>query len=162
MRETILTNYAFGLAFIKMLVADIPDDRICRQPGGMKNHPAWTLGHTAIAAAFAAKLLSREPPVPEGWNELFGRGSTPVEDLSQYPTKEVLLAGLEELRGVAADAFSAADDAQWSQPMPDEEFRQIMPTVGNGLLFLLTQHEWQHIGELCAWRQAMEMPHVTG
>ena len=56
-----------------------------------------------------------------------------------------------------SDALAAADPAQFEREMPDEEFRQIMPTVGDGLAYLLVSHEATHLGQLCAWRRAMGM-----
>ena len=42
--------------------------------------------------------------------------------------------------------------------MPNQEFRQIMPTIGDGLGYLLVAHEANHLGQLSAWRRAMGMP----
>ena len=76
MQKAILHNYAFGVPFVKMLVADIPEDQMCRQPGGLKNHPAWTLGHMALATGFTGALLGLESKVPQAWDQRCGRGST--------------------------------------------------------------------------------------
>ncbi len=39
-----------------------------------------------------------------------------------------------------------------------ERFRKLMPTLGDGMTFLLTGHFWMHLGQLSAWRRACGMP----
>ena len=39
-----------NLGFAKRLVGDLSDDQMCAQPHGVVNHPAWSLGHLAVAA----------------------------------------------------------------------------------------------------------------
>lgn len=45
-------------------------------------------------------------------------------------------------------------------PTPNEDFRQIMPTLGNALVFILWAHEAVHVGQLTSWRKAMGLPPV--
>ena len=160
MLEPVLHNYAFGLECTKLLVDDVPDDQMSRQPAGIVNHPAWTLGHFVYASNFAAVLLGLESTAPRAWTKLFGKGTTPLEDRSKYPTKDELIAALDRQHARVAEALANADPALFGQPMPNDEFREIMPTIGDGLGYLLVAHEANHLGQLSAWRRAMGMPPV--
>jgi len=40
MIDYVLADYAFNLQYARMLTADIPDEQMCEQSGGMANHPA--------------------------------------------------------------------------------------------------------------------------
>ena len=84
--------------------------------------------------------------------------SSPVDDASKYPDKATLLAELDKaVEAVAPGIASVSADALAAE-MPDEGFRQMMPTVGDGLTFILNGHLWMHIGQLSAWRRACGMP----
>jgi hypothetical protein len=162
MLKSLLHNYAFNLTYAQMLVGEIPDEEMAGQPEGIVNHPAWTLGHLGYASDYAAILLGLEGTTPQPWVELFGRGTTPVDDRTKYPPKEEMLAALEQQHARVADAISKADPALFEQPTANEEFRQIMPTVGDGLAYLLVSHEATHLGQVSAWRRAMGKPSVLG
>ena len=40
----------FLMQYCRMLLADIPDERMAEQPVAGVNHPAWILGHLALTA----------------------------------------------------------------------------------------------------------------
>ncbi len=46
--------------------------------------------------------------------------------------------------------------------IPDEEFGQIMPTIGDGLGYLVVSHKATHLGQLRAWQTALGMASVLG
>lgn len=162
MHRAVLHNYAFNLSYANMLLADIRNDQMCLQSGGVANHPAWTLGHMASGSEFAALLLGLEPALPNDWRERFGRGSTPVETASAYPSKEELMAMLEKQHLRVSDAMKSVDLEFLRKPTPDDAFREIMPTVGDGLQYLLVAHEATHLGQLSCWRRTMGLPSVLG
>jgi hypothetical protein len=162
MLKSLLHSYAFDLSYLKMLVGDIPEEQMCRQPGGMVNHPAWTLPHLVAGSEFAALLLGLGPGMPSDWSAKYGRGSVPVDDASAYPSKAEAMAALEKQHARVSEALAGVDPALLEQAMPNEEFRQIMPTIGDGLMFLLGNHEAGHLGQIAAWRQALGMPRVLG
>ncbi|MBC8871333.1 MAG: hypothetical protein H8E44_18055 [Planctomycetes bacterium] len=49
------------------------------------DHPAWTLGHLAIASNSVGVLTGLESTLPDDWQAKFGRGSTPAAGASAYP-----------------------------------------------------------------------------
>jgi hypothetical protein len=43
----LLNSLALNLDFLRRMVADLDDNQMVGQVGGVVNHPAWTLGHVS-------------------------------------------------------------------------------------------------------------------
>ena len=97
----------------------------------------------------------RTPRCLRGGREVFKTGGIPSGDPSLFPSKEALLATLESLHERVAKAVAAADSATLAAPHPNEGTRKFFPTVGDMIVFLMTAHEMDHMGQLAAWRRAM-------
>lgn len=160
MLKSLIHTYQFNLSFLKMLVEDIEEGKMCEQPGGLANHPAWTLPHLVTGSEFAGQLLGLVPLMPQDWFAKYGRGSTPSTDPADHPSKTDALAALEQHHARISDVCANLDPAVLDRPNPDDDFRQIMPTVGDALVFLLCAHESVHIGQINSWRKAMGLPAV--
>ena len=59
--------YGFNLGFAEMLVKAVSAEQMAAQPGGVINHPAWSLGHLVISADHLGQLLGLQSNLPEGW-----------------------------------------------------------------------------------------------
>jgi len=160
MKQYVLTAFAFNLQYTKMLLADVPQEKMCEQPGGLTNHPAWVVGHLGTTCNFIGSILGFDPVCPPDWETLFGRGSQPTNDRSQYPNKDELLKKLEEGHTRAAKAFDEATDGDLQKTNPVEELAPMFPTVGDLAVFVLIGHEATHLGQLSAWRRAQGLPSV--
>jgi hypothetical protein len=62
MLDHLLFVYEFNLKHIRYLVEDLTPEQCVHQPSGLINHPAWQVGHLALAANIAAAC----GPVPDG------------------------------------------------------------------------------------------------
>jgi hypothetical protein len=153
--QHVLHVYSMNLGFAKRLVADLSDEQMCAQPHGVVNHPAWSLGHLAVAADHVATLLGLSAELPPGWEQTFKTGGTPSPDKSVFPGKDEILRVLELEHVRLAKALSDADPAFLAQPHPNEKRRGHFPTVGDFAIFLMTAHEMDHLGQIAAWRRAM-------
>ncbi len=160
MLNSLLNNYQFNLSFLKMLVEDIDEAKILDQPGGLVNHPAWTLPHLVTGSEFAGQMIGLEPLMPQDWFAKYGRGSTPSTDPADNPSRADALSALDEHHARMSEALTAVDPSFFDQPTPNEDFRQIMPTIGDALVFILGTHEAVHLGQLTSWRKAMGLPPV--
>jgi hypothetical protein len=107
---------------------------------------------------FIAMMSGSSYKSPEGWSSLFGMKSTPVDDPKKYPAMSELLAELDKAVAAVGPGLSKVGAEALAAQMPDEGFRQMMPTIGDGLTFMLTGHLWMHVGQLSAWRRACGMP----
>jgi hypothetical protein len=148
----------FLLRYCRMLVGDVPDERMAEQPLPGVNHPAWVLGHLAFSADRARGLLGAEKELPPTWVSLFGPGSKPSTSRSDYPSRDELLRaaeqGFERLRQQAATATSE----QLAQPSTNPTTKDALPTVRDGVAFLMTGHLGVHLGQLSSWRRMIGLP----
>jgi hypothetical protein len=148
----------FLVQYARTLVGDIADDRMAEQPLPGVNHPAWILGHLAFSADRARGLLGAARELPAAWTPLFGPGSKPSATRSDYPAREELLRavedGFERLRRQAA----AATPEQLAQPSTNPYTKEALPTIQDGVAFLLTGHLGVHLGQLSTWRRMTGLP----
>ena len=154
--------YAFMFGYARLLVGDVPDERMAEQPAGLANHPAWTLGHLCAAADLGLRLLGAPTLCSPEWMALFGRGSEPAADRGRYPAKPALLAALENAHGKLTAAALAADPAAVAGVNPVERNRAAFPTLGDLVAHLMTTHTATHLGQLSAWRRAAGLKSVLG
>ena len=91
----------------------------------------------------------------------FGTGSQLSPYRDDYPSKSELLGALSDGPKRLTDALRAMTDAYLDGPLPDERYRDIFPTLGSATLHVLTVHAAVHIGQLSAWRRAMDLPPVA-
>jgi uncharacterized damage-inducible protein DinB len=162
MLEHVVFTYDHNLTVAKRLVRDLTAEQMCQQPHDVVNHPAWSLGHLATSSAGMLKALGHEAPLPESWGEAFKTGGIPSGDPAMYPSKDELLSTLESLHDRVTAAVRAADAATLATPHPHEGTRKYFPTVGDMVVFLMTSHEMDHLGQLAAWRRAMQLAPARG
>jgi DinB superfamily len=156
--STVMHSFHFSVGFLKSLLEGIDDGQRVHQPKPGMNHPAWVVGHLVFAMEFTAKLVGAAYTAPEGWSDLFGMKSTPSDDPSQYPDMAALLAELDKSIAAVTPSLESIGPEALAAQMPDEGFRKMMPTVGDGLTFLINGHIAMHVGQLSAWRRACGMP----
>lgn len=148
----------FSDGYLKKLVADIPDEDMASQSEGVVNHPAWTLGHIAVANNFAIQMIGADWCLPESWRELFGPGSNPTPVRDDYPSKADLLEAVERVSSAAMSALESVSNEQLDSETPSEMLRDAFPTVRGAVTFMLTSHVGVHLGQLAAWRTANDLP----
>ncbi|MEE2638061.1 MAG: DinB family protein [Acidobacteriota bacterium] len=150
----ILHAYDLQLSLAKRLVNDIPEDRMCEQPNGLVNHPMWSLGHLVMSANSVGKMIGIEPSAPEGWGELFKTGGTPSGDRAGFPSKDDVVTAFEKVHESWKAALPGVDASVLNAEHPDENTRAYFPTVGAMVMFIMTSHEMDHLGQVTAWRRA--------
>ena len=148
----------FLLLYCRMLVADIPDERMAEQPLPGVNHPAWILGHLAFSADRARSLLGAAKELPAEWTPLFGPGSQPSSSRSDYPSKDELLRAVEQGFERLRRQVAATTAEQLAQPTTNPHTKDALPTVKEGVAFLLTGHLGVHLGQLSTWRRMIALP----
>jgi hypothetical protein len=135
--DWIRPSYDFCFNFSKLLVADIPDERMAAQPveGRVMNHPAFLLGHLAWANDNLLAVLGETPQLAN-LKDVYGMGSRVTAERARYAPKAELLAWHEQgHRGLLA-AVQAATAETLAKPAPDR-MRTRFPTVGTFLAALM-------------------------
>ncbi len=143
----------FLMKYAQTMLEGIPDERMTEQPLPGVNHPAWIVGHLAIAADGAVKLLGGATTLGAEWSKPYGRGSVAVGARSEYPSKEALVSALEQCYARARELAAAAGDDVLRGPNPNSLLKEGLPTVGDLVGFLLTGHLAIHLGQLSMWRR---------
>ena len=119
MFETEIKISRFLMQYCRLLTADVPDERFAEQPVAGVNHPAWLLGHLALAADSANAMLGGQKALGEKWGGLFGRGSKLSITRSDYSTKEELIGTLEaRLERACEMATTRRHPRLWLGPIP--------------------------------------------
>jgi hypothetical protein len=148
----------FLMGYSRMLIGDIPDERMAEQPLPGVNHPAWILGHLAWSTDRGRWLLGLEPEFPSEWTATFGFGSKPSTSRGDYPSRDELIAAVERGFERLREQSAAATAEILGQPSPNPRTREHLPTVKDALAFLLTGHLGTHLGQLSMWRRMIGLP----
>ena len=146
-----------GKAWMGGLLADLEERDLVAAPtakGG--NHPLWVIGHLTVSEAsiVSGMIKGDQPNVPDGWGTLFGMGSQPVSDASQYPTKTELLEALETVRAQTLELLARLDDADLDKPSATSPNQELFGTIGRCLATLLN-HQAFHTGQIADARRAL-------
>ena len=156
MFERELRTFRFLLGYGELLLSDVTESEMTAQPVDGMNHPAWVLGHLAIAFDRHAEYAGVEREL-RNWDSLFGMGSTPSADADAYPSKDELLKAWKAAGERFAAAVESANEAALQTPT-EGPLVGPFPTTADFLSFSLTSHTSIHLGQLSAWRKAMGRP----
>jgi hypothetical protein len=156
--SAVLSAYGFQRKYLSLLVEDIPEEKMCVQPGGVVNHPAWQLGHLVSVQDQLVQRLGGKSNLDADWGKRFGRGSIPSPDVRAHPKRSEFLGKLDERRGEYVRLFSnlSSDDLAKAPP-PEAKLPAFFTSMGMFLLFVMISHESTHLGQLATWRRAMGM-----
>jgi len=154
-------DYNYLLA--QELVKDVSEKLMTHIPSpGLENHPAFTLGHLAVARSMIINYLGAEPEIPELWIELFKRNGPgdprlPEKDSSKYPTKEMLIHELDKQHRKLKETLNRTNPVTLKESQ-DWRFSNHFPTKLECIIFMCINHESMHLGQLSAWRRTVNLP----
>lgn len=153
-----------ALGYAEGLVKDISPETFSRMPQPNINSPAFNLGHLSIYPDLRLlSLMGREDlvrPLPFPM-ELFKAGSPCVDEPGRYPPKDAIVETFRGRYRVALDALADLSDELLARPNPMEgRFRELFPTVGSAIAFLLVGHTQSHLGQISVWRRIMGLGSV--
>ncbi len=163
----IIRQYDFNLLYAKALVEDLSAEQMTFIPAaGLLNHPAFTLGHLVTGSAMMAEDLGAEGYLPGGWPELFQRKgpndqTRPDADVTKYPSKNELTLELEKQHEKVKKALTTINADRLNEEVK-WRFGKHMPSMLDLVMFMCISHESMHLGQLAAWRRAMELPAILG
>lgn len=150
----ILDIHAMIHGFVIKAVEDIPEARMTEQCGTIVNHPAWTLSHlNAYSGLLLSMLDDRSVPNADNEMELFGYGSTPVDQPALYASKPVLIEQFR-MRGERLGAVVAEQHEEYFPKPAPAKYQPFSPTLGHIAITLLVAHPPHHLGQLRQWRRA--------
>jgi hypothetical protein len=153
--QPVLHSFAYCLDYVRDQVADVAEADRVAQPGGIRNHPAWLVGHLAYSCQMLGGVVGVPGWLPDDWAVRYGTGSVPVADAGRYEPKDRALAILADARVRITRAVEGLSESRLDEPFPDPAYRPIFPTVRHALTHVLVGHTAYHIGQLSIWVKAM-------
>lgn len=152
----------FARGATKKLLEGIPADRVCEQPGSCVNHALWIAGHLACSDDWFLKEFggAAEFALPEKWHTIFGSGSRPTSDASQYPPFAEVLKAMDERRAALLAWLGSLSREQVDTPT-SENWQAYAPTIGD-LGHFAAWHEGYHGGQLATLRKAFGLTSAFG
>jgi hypothetical protein len=164
--KTIAAVGNFSIMYGEALLKDITPVTAARHPlvDGKRiqtNHPVWVYGHLAIYSSRMLDLLGTPAgqfAKPAGWDDLFKNGTECKDDAAGtiYPSLEKVSRFYIDSYKAVQGALVEVDDAVLMKPNPGEgRMKELLPTVGGVVTFLLTGHPMSHLGQVSTWRRVM-------
>lgn len=153
-------------SYAELMLKDLKPEQFARLPssGGktiQTNHPAFVFGHLSIYPVRVCTLLGQAAaivPNPPKFDELFSNGKPCLDDPKGtiYPPMETITKHFFSGFDAALAAVAKASDADFAKPNPAEgRFKEMFPTVGGAVNFLMSAHAMSHLGQVSAWRRFM-------
>ena len=153
--KTVIYSFNYSLDYLVEQLADVSEAAMTVQPGGLLNHPSWTIGHLTFVLHMIGGVVGVRSCLPETFPRLFGPGSTPENDRGSYDSKDEAIRRLRELQFLVTEAISKVEDDFLDQRFPDEAYLEVFPTIRHALAQVLIGHTAFHVGQISMWRRAM-------
>jgi hypothetical protein len=154
--ETTLAVIRKTRLYTKDMLQNVWAEDWFRQPAEGINHIAWIVGHLAIAEHALTMKRIRGPRredadfLPESYATLFGKGSTPKADPSEYPSPEEILQVLDAVHQAAIREVAEFSDEVLAENVdpPHPMFRTKLEAIQ-----WCPQHEMLHVGQIALLRR---------
>jgi uncharacterized damage-inducible protein DinB len=141
-------------------INDFADDELLVQPCPGGNHPLWLLGHIANSEdGLILSFCKGENVLPGSYFKLFGIGSTPQTAASAYPSRDEILAGMEEAHAAAIDYVGGVSPEELDRPPHGldrlrPEAQELFHSRGACILHHAL-HEANHAGQMAVLRRIL-------
>lgn len=153
------------IGYAELLLKGVQPEWMSRfaAPGGnivRSNHPTFVFGHLSLYSSRMMGLLGKPEGVtakPEKWDLLFKSGVECVDDPKGtiYPKHDVVVKHFFDGYRAVIEAIATVDDDHFLKPNPIEgRLKEMAPTIGAVMTFMLSGHPMSHLGQLSAWRRA--------
>jgi hypothetical protein len=161
------------LAFAENMLKAVKPETFARLATGQggtavqSNHPAWVYGHLACYVARSLELLGHPDAARfknPAFEELFKNGTQCRDDPTGtiYPSMEVVTkAYFDGYRTVLAALPETSDDVLLKANPAEGRMKELFPTVGSMMSFLIAAHPMSHLGQVSAWRRFMGLGSAT-
>ena len=125
------------------------------------NHALWCAGHIANTDNFAIGFLAPDKVVEKpGYQELFGRESKPIGDVSKYPAPAEVLAYLKDRRETLLGILDSLSEQDLDKETP-EDAPEFMPTLA-AIFRVIVWHEGLHSGQVSVAHRSLGRSPVLG
>lgn len=160
--DTLVMPFRIVKIYTEALVKDVQPGDFARKARGVDaNSPAFNFGHLTLYPERILTIIGRPDLArpDDQWDQWFKAGQPCVDDpdCRVYPAMSVIMDRFHSRYGAAIEAVKSCDDAVFSRPNPNERMKDMLPTVGGVVAFLLDGHCQSHLGQVSFWRRCMGM-----
>jgi len=142
------------------LLADMQDAPLTQPTPNGGNHPMWVAGHLAYSEANLTNfiLTGITNPLLE-WKKIFGAGSEPTTNASDYPPFQDVLAKWDEVRANTLSILETLSDEDLEKPSanPPAGREAFFGTYGK-VFSVVSLHAMMHRGQVADARRAASRP----
>lgn len=145
--------------YIGMLVQGMTDEQLMHRAGSNGNHAIWILGHLAVSDdQILAALTGTESKLSETLTKQFIGGSEPSDNRSDYPSRESLLATMQQTHERFIDWVESLDEESMNKAAP--EFLQPFAPDAISTAFSVSAHDLCHAGQISTARASLGIPRM--
>jgi len=150
-----------GLMYAEALLKTIPADVFAHMPskgpGKDVNSAAFNIGHLSLYPdSRILSVIGRDDlvkPLPYS-ADLFKAGALCVDEPGKYPAMDVIVSTFFDRYRVTLDALTSVPDETFAKTNPLEgRMRELFPTIGALVTFMLVGHVQSHLGQVSVWRR---------
>ena len=155
--ESALNQIRAARLYTKDMLSHVNDDDWFRQPSEGVTHIAWQVGHLAVAEyGLALKRLrggkgDDAQLISPNFRTLFGKGSVPTADHSDYPNPNEIREALDRVHRQVMDEIGAMPDDAMSDSVGEPAHPMFKSKLG--ALQWCAQHEFIHAGQIALLRR---------
>ncbi|MCG3124035.1 MAG: hypothetical protein GIKADHBN_02476 [Phycisphaerales bacterium] len=158
-------DHALSLARFVRSVSDgmlrnWPEEKLTHQNTPHDNHPLWVLGHIANTDAWIGSVVGADVSVPASYDKLFGMGSKPSAQRSDYPSFAELRAQFDRNRAGLIAWFEKATPQQLAVDLREKTGSFANDPVD--ALLKCAWHEGWHFGQVSTLRRSLGLPPLMG
>jgi len=149
-----------ALRYAEGLVKDLKPEDGARLPKGVKcNHAVWALGHLSLYPDKLLQAIGRPElcKPDQRFEELFADKKECLDDPGGklYPSLHEVMERFRERYNALLNAVAEVPESVFAGPNPNERMKEIAPTVGAMVVFMLTGHTMMHLGQISTWRRCL-------
>jgi len=118
------------------------------------NHPLWIMGHLAQTDNFLISLVAPEQALPlTEYQECFGMGSQPTNDIAAYPNLDDVRRTFQERREAMLNLLDSLNEDELSAALPEgtPDFLSDKASAFEMAIW----HEGMHSGQLSVARRSL-------
>ena len=155
MFDRLLFVYDFNLRHARHLVEGLMPEQCIAQPGGLINHPTWTIGHLAVTSSVVLMELGVQPTFPPEWMERFFPGVPISASAADYPAFSELMSEYETVHARLSEVVPTVTEAMLEAEPQMDPVKRRFSAVGQFVAYAMTAHEGVHLGQIADVRRAL-------
>jgi hypothetical protein len=153
--QSLFSQYEFVRQGILRTINDVTEEMAKEIPEGFPHNILWQIGHVNVSLEqIVFHFAGEQVNLPEGYADLFSRGTSPADWKTEPPTLETLRLQLSDQMDRLKQTFANRLDEKIAQPFEAGPLK--LDTIGELILFSLF-HESEHVGGIKGLKNGLKV-----